>query len=996
MKAKIFFFVFILFAYYSFGQVKFNSNIFGDLSARQIGPASMSGRITAIEGVNKEPTIIYVGTAAGGVFKTLTGGASFKPVFDKYTQSIGAIAIDQLKPEIVWVGTGECNVRNSVSVGTGLYKTNDAGETWQCVGLEKSERISKIAVDPKDGNIVFVAVPGALWGDSEDRGLYKTIDGGKSWEKILYTDEKTGCADVVIDPKNHDIIYASMWEFRRTPYSFSSGGKGSGLFKSIDGGKSWFRIDKAFSEGDLGRICIAVCPSEPNNIYAIAESKNTGLFRSTDGGETWKKNSASTNVTARPFYFSTILVDPTDANRVYRPAFSLSISKDGGESFVDGSGENGWVHSDHHALWINPNNPNQLYLGTDGGVYLSVNRGYDWLFLANLPVSQYYHVTTDNQSPYNVYGGLQDNGSWKGPSSAPGGIKNKDWRGVGGGDGFAVVADATDNNIIYSESQGGNINRINLKTGESKDVQPQQEKGEPKLRFNWNTPIVQSSVNPGVIYIGAQYLYRTKNSGETWDRLSKDLTTNNPEKQKQEESGGLSIDNSSAENHCTIYTICESNLDENLIWVGTDDGNLQVTKDGGKNWTNVVNNIVGLPLNTWCSSVEASHFDKYTAYVTFDGHRSGDMNTYVFKTTDAGKSWRSITTEDIKGYAHKIKEDLVNKNLLFLGTEFGLFVSIDGGTGWVQFKNNFPNVPVMDMDIQKDENDLVLATHGRGIMIIDDITPLRKISQKILDSDFVFLPSRNYFIDGREGPAGESFPPPAGEFTGPGASDELAVIYYLKERVVTEDIKLEIFDSEGKLLITLPASKRKGINIVRWNMRLKPPKVATGSKFEFSGFIGPMIGEGEYTFKIVKGENSWTQKLNLRFNPKATYTKNDRELQQSTAMKLYNMQEELAGISEKLKTRYDSLQNIINSTQDENIKNILTIKCTEIDSLRKTIAASKESMMSGEMRLRENIGSVYSSVISYPGKPTDSQLDRIKGLEYEFEQLKNKSNILLK
>ena len=627
MKIRItFLLVILLLSVSGFSQVKFNSNIFGDLTARQIGPAVMSGRITAIDGVNKEPNIVYVGSASGGLWKSITGGTLFKPIFDKYCQSIGAIAIDQNKPDIIWVGTGESNMRNSVSVGTGLYKSEDAGETWKFMGLENSEHISKIAINPENSETVFVAVPGALWSDSEDRGLYKTTDGGKSWEKILYVNEKTGCADVLIDPTNPETIYASTWQFRRTPHSFSSGGEGSGLYKSLDGGLSWKRIDKQFSEGELGRICIALCASEPNKIYAIAESKKTALFVSSDGGENWKKNSTTSNVTARPFYFSTIVVDPNDPKRVYRPAFSLSISNDGGESFAEASFEGGWVHSDHHALWINPKNSNQMYLGTDGGVYMSLNRGNDWMFLANLPVSQFYHITTDNQKPFNVYGGLQDNGSWMGPSEHGGGINNKDWVNVGGGDGFAVVSDATDNNIVYSESQGGNISRLNRKTGETKDIQPQQGKDEPKLRFNWNTPIIQSPNNPGVIYIGSQFLYRTKNKGDTWEKISSDLTTNDISKQKQEESGGLSVENTSAENHCTIYTIEESPLNADVIWVGTDDGNVQITNDGGNSWKNVAGNITGLPKNTWCSSIEPGNFDINTAYATFDGHRSGDKN----------------------------------------------------------------------------------------------------------------------------------------------------------------------------------------------------------------------------------------------------------------------------------------------------------------------------------------------------------------------------------
>ena len=431
--------------------IKITSSTFGSIEARQIGPAAMSGRITAIDAVNKESRIIYVGSAGGGIWKSINGGASFKPVFDKYNQSIGCITIDQKNPQIVWTGTGECNMRNSVSVGDGIYKSEDGGDTWKNLGLENSEHISKIVIDYSNGNTVYAAVPGALWSDSQERGLYKTTDGGRTWLKILYVNEKTGCSDIEVDPKEPNRIYASMWQFRRTPWSFTSGGEGSGLYKSEDGGKTWKHIDKQFSpDGLLGRICLAIAPTEPKNIYAMVESKKTALYSSNDFGENWTKESATENAVARPFYFSTLVVDPTDAKRIYRPTFNLSISVDGGKSFSEPSFESGWVHSDHHALWVDPLNPSHLLLGTDGGVYMSLDRGYNWRFLNNLPVSQFYHVSYDNDDPYNVIGGLQDNGSWAGPSRNANGIKNGDWKMIGGGDGFWAWRDKLDKDIYLS------------------------------------------------------------------------------------------------------------------------------------------------------------------------------------------------------------------------------------------------------------------------------------------------------------------------------------------------------------------------------------------------------------------------------------------------------------------------------------------------------------------------------------------------------------------
>jgi photosystem II stability/assembly factor-like uncharacterized protein len=968
--------------------VLLNSSSFGSMNARQIGPAVMSGRITAIDAVDNDGRIMYVGGADGGVWKSITGGTLFKPIFDKYSQSIGAITIDQKNPDIVWVGTGESNMRNTVSVGTGIYKTLDGGDDWQKMGLDNTEHISKIVIDPDNDNIVYVAAPGPLWSNSEDRGLYKTADGGQTWEKILYVDEKTGCADIILDPRNPDIIYASMWEFRRKPWTFSSGGPGSGLFKSIDGGHSWNRIDKDFSEGgELGRICLAVSPSDPKLIYAIAESKNTGLFQSTDGGETWtRNNSASGNVTARPFYFSVLQVDPSDAKRIYRPAYSLSISDDGGQSFRQASFEGGWVHSDHHALWIDPKNPKHLYLGTDGGVYVSFDRGNNWLFLNTLPLSQYYHITFDYENPYNLYGGLQDNGSWMGPSKSPGGIRGRDWLPVGFGDGFCVMPDLTDKDIVYWEYQGGQIGRFSKKTNESKDIQPYPKEGEPKLRYNWNTPIYQSPNDKSVFYIGAQYLYRTSNKGDTWDKISPDLTTNDPEKEKQAESGGLSVDNSSAENHCTIYTICESGLDANLIWVGTDDGNIQVTENGGDKWTNVVANLPNLPKCTWCSSIEASRYDRNTAYATFDGHAFGDMKTYIFKTTDLGRTWRSLSTPDLKGYAHKIKEDIEDRDLLFLGTEMGLFVSIDGGYVWAQYTANVPDVAIRDINIQPQTNDLLLASHGRGILIVDDITPLRHINHEVLSQDAAFLPTRPNYLN--IGEYSGNYPDEAGNFVGPNPTEDAVITYYLKERAIIGDFRIEVYNSEGKLIKTLEGSKRKGINRVTWDMRMKLPRVATGVRLDYGGFISPLVPEGNYTVKLIKGDKTYTTNLDLKVDPNSPYSKEERDAQYGTFIKLYNMEEDLAFFVDRInvaKTEAGALLKKENLSDE--LKQSLKSLTDTLEGLRKTLVATQGGTgITGEEQLREKLGDLYGSISSYNGKPTDSQMDRVKGLEYDFQK----------
>jgi photosystem II stability/assembly factor-like uncharacterized protein len=966
-----------------FSQVKITSALFGALTARQIGPAPMSGRITAIDAVNNDPRIMYIGAAGGGVWKTINGGAVFKSVFDKYAQSIGAITIDQKNPDIVWVGTGESNMRNSVCIGDGLYKTDDGGDNWKKVGLDKTQHIAKIIVDPANSNIVYVAAPGPLWGDSEDRGLYKTTDGGTTWEKILYIDEKTGCADIVMDPKNPKVIYAAMWQFRRKPWAFSSGGEGSGLYKSIDGGQSWDRIDQSFSEdGILGRICLAISPSDPKKIYAIAESRNTGLYESNDGGETWKRNSATGNVTARPFYFSVIAVDPTDEKRIYRPAFNLSISDDGGQSFREASFEGGWVHADHHAIWINPKNPQNIYLGTDGGLYVSYDRGNNFIFFNNLPVSQFYHVSYDLKKPfYNVSGGLQDNGSWIGPSNSPGGINNSDWKSVGFGDGFHVVPDWSDENYVYWQWQGGNLARFDNRTNESKDIKPQPVGNDGKLRFNWNTPLHQSVINPGVIYTGSQFLYRSRNKGDTWEKISPDLTTNDPEKQKQEESGGLSVDNSSAENHCTIFSICESPLDANIIWAGTDDGNLQVSENGGVSWTNTVKNIQGVPKNAWVSSVDASRFDKNTAFVTFDNHAMGDMKTYIFRTNDLGKTWTQISTADINGYAHKIKQDLINQDLLFAGTAFGLYISIDGGTSWVQYNANVPNAEIRDIAIHPQTNDLILASHGRGVMIIDDLTPIRNINQDLLNSDAALIPTRQNYVSG--GFLGGTFPDQAGTFVGPNSTEDAVIMYYLKDRVVTGDVKVEIYDNTGKLLKSIPGTKRKGINKVTWDMRHQPPKVAKGVRPDNSGFFAPFVPEGSYVIKLVKGDKIIEGTLDLKIHPDMPHSKEDITQQYETSMKLYKMTEDLAFLVENISRVQSETEKMIKADKvsESTGKNLIE----KLEELRSTLVATKEGRITGEEQLRERLGWLYMTVTWFNGKPTDSQLERIPGLAAELE-----------
>ncbi len=966
---------------------------FGDIHGRQIGPARMSGRISCIDAVNKNPNIVWVGAAGGGVWKSLNQGTTFKSVFDDQSQSIGSIAIEQSHPDTVWVGTGEVWVRNSVSVGTGIYKTVNGGEKWELMGLPKSERIGRILINPSSPDIVYVAVLGALWGDSEDRGVYKTTDGGKTWTKLLYINPSTGCADMAMDPDNPSILYASMWDFRRQAYTFRSGGPGSGLYKSTDGGATWNKIQNGLPAETLGRIAVAVSQVKPHYLYALVESKKSALYRSLDQGASWEKMSDQTPMGDRPFYFSLIVTDPKDPERIYKPGTSLWVSSDGGKLFQSPSVTGGNYHSDNHALWISPIDNRLIYLGTDGGVYISADKGNTWRFVQSLPVSQFYHVSTDNKDPYNVYGGLQDNGSWMGPSKKSGGIRNCDWKNIGYGDGFYAYGDPSDPDITYSQYQGGRINRTNQRTGESKYLKPFPDEGTSPLRFNWNTPTVFGKKS-GWLYVGSQYLYRSKNKGDSFEKISPDLTTNDPMRQVQEKSGGLTIDNSTAENNTTIFSICESPLDENIVWTGTDDGNIQLTTDGGKIWTKLNNNIQGLPPLAFISHIDADNFNKNAAWITVDAHQNGDMNPYIFFTDDLGKTWIPLATKDIVSYCHAIKQDPVNPDLIYLGTEMGLYISIDHGKTWVKFKNKVPETGIYDMTFQRRENDLVLATHGRGIIIIDDLTPLQSITQSVLDKDFAFLPVRPYYFP--SGAGIQDFQGDA-EFTGPNPSNAATICYYLKKRHVFGEMYIDVYDADGKFLKKLPAGNRKGINMVSVATSMDPPKVPKSPNILGEAAFGPDYFAGTYTLKLIKGADTYTTNLVLNENPELKHSAEERKLQRETLMKAYNMLEELAGIDQRILETHDALKAKSSGLKGSALKKVQAL-IDNCDKMHEQISATQsgEGGITGQVRLRENIAEIYSAVGGYPGAPTNLQIKALANYEAQVKDFGSKIDQMIK
>jgi len=980
--------------------VKIDAETISGLGARNIGSAAMSGRVAAIDAVHEGKRLtVYVGSASGGVWKSVNAGTTYKPVFDKQpVQSIGAIAIDPKNAKVIWAGTGESWTRNSVSVGDGIYKSTDAGENWSNMGLKESERIAKILVDPTNTEIVYAAVPGKLWSDGNDRGVYKTTDGGKSWVQILKgSNVSTGCSMISMDRQNPQTIYAGMWDFRRKGWTFRSGGdssgapSGSGLFKTTNGGSTWSGLDEGTAKGlpskPWGRVAVTVAPSNPNVVYAFIEAQPpaNGLYRSDDGGHTWRALDRSQNMVWRPFYFANLIVDPKNEDKIFKPDGPLIMSTDGGKSF---SNVSGGAHGDFHDVWIDPENTDHIIAGDDGGVWYSYDGANRWWKADNLPISQFYHVSLDMDMPYNVYGGLQDNSSWVGTSQYPGGITSKQWENMYGGDGFWMFVDPTDPGYLYAESQGGEIGRVNRKTHESRSIKPLPQYREGKLRFNWNTPIHVSPTQKGTVYIGAQFLFCSRDHGQTWDRISPDLTTGNPEKQRQEQSGGVTIDNSAAEMHTTIYAIAESPMNPSIVWVGTDDGNIQVTRDAGKNWTNVTDNIRGFAKNPWVSSVEASHFNEGTAYATFDFHTSGDFRPYVYKTTDFGSTWSSIIPEGspVRGYAHVVKEDLVDKNLLFAGTEFGLWVSLDGGRQWAQFKGgNFPNVAVRDLAIHPRDRDLVIATHGRGIWIIDDITPLRSLTPENLEKNILFVEAKppvqrlSAFGGWVDGDAA---------FSGPNPPDDATITYYQKKRHIFGDLKLEVLDGDGKVVGTIPTSKRRGLNRVTWSMRLKPPKVPTGATGAGAS-TGPRVLPGTYTLRMTKDKEMYTTALTLVPDPRSKHTAEERKEQFTLAVKLYNLLGDMAFTVNRINNVRQGLDERASKLPSGDVlAQGLRSAAVRADDFRRRIVATKEGgMITGEERLRENLADLYGNVADYEGRPSKTQVERADALSRELSDV---------
>jgi len=879
------------------------------MKARSIGPAGMSGRIAAIEAVHSNPAIIYAGASTGGLWKSTSGGIQWEPIFDDQpVGSIGAIAVNQRNPDVVWVGTGEGNPRNSQSSGNGVYKSIDGGRTWTHLGLDDSRNIHRILLHPDNPDVAYVGAQGPAWGETTERGVFKTTDGGRTWEKVLYANERTGIGDMVMDPSNPDKIYAAMWEFRRWPWFLKSGGPGSGLYVTHDGGRMWAkRTDKdGLPNGELGRIGLAVAHNNPNVVYALVEAKKNALYRSDDGGFKWHMVNNTNQVSNRPFYYNDIFVDPSNENRLYHVASIVTSSEDGGKSFQT-LVPYASVHPDHHAWWIHPEDPDLIMDGNDGGMAISRDRGKTWRFVENLPLAQFYHISVDMDIPYNVYGGMQDNGSWRGPSQVwrAGGIRNAYWEEVAFGDGFDTVPDASDPRYGYAMSQGGNVSRYDLVTGHNKRIKPIHPDGV-ELRFNWNAGIAQDPFDTKTIYYGSQFVHKSTNRGDSWAIISPDLTTNDPEKQQQIDSGGLTYDVTQAENFTTIMAIAPSPLERGVIWVGTDDGNVQLTRDGGGTWENVVRNIRGVPAGTWVPQIRVSKHNAAEAFVVFDDHRRNNWEPYVYRTRDYGKTWERLAdATKVWGYALSIEQDPIAPNLLFLGTEFGLYVSIDSGKTWTKWTIGYPTASTIDLVIHPRDHDLVIGTFGRAAFVLDDIRPLRALAQEgagLLDRPLYVFDAPDAYEAIYKQAAGTRFAADA-EYFGENRPSGAMITYVVnpaekKEAGEGEDeedveeveapagppgrsggggrsggekVKVEVLDGGGNVIRTLDGPAKPGVNRTYWELDRKGvrrPGAPERPNAPEPG--GPNVLPGTYTVRITHGEHKDSTTVNVMFDPRVT------------------------------------------------------------------------------------------------------------------------------
>jgi photosystem II stability/assembly factor-like uncharacterized protein len=993
---------------------------------RPIGPATPSGRVDDLAVLESDPTTFYVGMATAGVYKTTNAGTTFTNVFDhEGSSSAGAIAIAPTDANLVWVGTGEANNRQSSSWGDGVYKSTDGGRSWRNMGLRDTRQIARIIVDPTDFNVVYVASPGNLWGAGGERGVYKTTDGGLTWTRALYVDDDTGATDLVMDPMNSKTLYAATYQRRRTQWGMNGGGPGSGIWKSTDGGRTWAKIESGLPSGAKGRIGLAIYRANPNVLYATVEHpEQSGVYRTDDAGASWRKLS---DTNPRPMYFSQIRIDPQTDSRIYVLGVQLHVSDDGGRTFRNDGAER--IHVDHHAMWINPRDPRHLIIGNDGGVSISHDRSDTWAWMPNVLGAQAYHVEFDMQTPYHVCAGLQDNNTWCGPSAVRtnSGIHNDNWYVISGGDGFQPLMDPTDARIVYGESQDGRMSRIDRFTNERTTIRPEPAElkpgDPPPYRFNWDTAMQLSPFNPAVIYIGANLVLKSSDRGRSYQPISPDLTTNtNRDELPIMGVAGRDIRiarNDGIGSFGNIVTLEESSAREGVVWVGSDDGVVSVTQDAGKTWTNVTAKISGVPKYTYVSDVLPSRAAAGTAYVAFDGHRGGDFRTYVFATADYGATWRSIAGNLPAGeVARGLAEDRRNPDILYLGTETGLWVSFNRGGQWTRIKANLPTMPIYEIKQHPRDNDLILASHARGIWILDDVSPIQEWPKSENADAYVFTSEggsiMNMANDQMKGFEGDRL------FLGQNPAPGATLAYRLRNDA--KEVKFVIKDSSGATVRELSGNdlrdrNKAGLNLVKWDLRVQPLRPlppppgapagggggAGGGGFGGGGNNGPYVLPGTYRATLnVNGRDVQTIDVAVKGDSLIQITDADRRTWFDTARDLHELQGKANDVAEMVQNAFAQVQTIQQQTRNQtlppNVKQELDGIVKEFETVRRRLGLGQQGGGGGggfgnqAENLRGRIGQLKGQVMASTATPTTTQLMQIRDVRSQLPGLIDQSN----
>lgn len=973
------------------------SDLLQSYSWRAIGPANMGGRVTDIDGVPGDPSTFYVSGADGGIHKTIDGGVSFQPIFENQrAYSIGALTIAPSDKNILWVGTGEGDPRNSVGYGWGVYKSTDGGASWEHLGLKKTERIKRIVVDPTNPDVACVCALGKEWGANPERGVFKTTDGGKTWDKILYIDEDTGCADIAMENENPRIMYAGMWTFRRRPWRFDDGGKNTAIYKTTDGGANWKKIMNGLPETDMARPGIHIAQSDPDIVYLMTEFEGGGTaFRSEDKGENWIMVNDDPNINFRPFYYSDVRVDPQNPNILFSISGRLSRSKDNGKTWERIATT---VHGDHQALWIDPQNPEYILNGSDGGFQRSFDGGDNWEIINNIELSQFYQIQVDNLKPYNVYGGLQDNGTWVGPSNSlyNAGILKRHWKGLAYGDGYFAEPIPGNEHLVYTNLQGGVPFLVDSRYGNVQTIHPYPKiigsAGDAielhKYRFNWDAPIHISPHDPETVYIGGNVIFKSQDRGNSWEVISPDLTTN--DKSKQRTSGGtIYQDNTAAEFHCTVLYIAESPVQKGVLWAGTDDGNVQLSMDGGKNWTNLKDRIKGLPDFAWVSKIHASEHQAGTAFVTVDQHRMNDFRPYVFMTKNFGKSWEKISSNLPKDdYVKVVRQDPHNPNLLFAGMEHGIYASWNLGKSWEKINVDLPNVSVRDLRIQARDRDLIVGTHGRGAYILDDIRPLEELNMAQGKSLHIF-PVREAVLWNMfwriENLGDRTYKAKNPEFG--------AYINFSINQDTSDPVVVEIKDSKGNIVTTLEHKEaKKGVNRLVWDLGYDGAKELKNKIEEgFSyGTLRPKVPPGNYVATINAMNQTTKTNITVSADPRinmslANYTKKAAAL-----LTLRDLLSETHEFIDKVSDVSHQIATLLEKYQTHDLGDH-----TSLEKLHKNITAFKDEHMMRpppsmnyrqRPRLREEIRSLMRAIDNTTNPPTQPQQERIISLDAELKQ----------